>query len=78
MGIAASGNILANMIGPPAGGYVASHLGLRETFFLSGSLLLVAVVFLWFVFIDMRGSQSPSKKSEDVEEAQPATESVNE
>ncbi len=61
VGIAASGNILANMVGPPMGGYVASHLGLRETFFVSGTLLIVTVLLLRRSFIDLRGKSSSSK-----------------
>ena len=62
MGIASSGNILANIIGPPTGGYIGSHLGLREVFFVTGGLLLVAVVFLRHAFVDMRGSHSPDEE----------------
>jgi DHA1 family multidrug resistance protein-like MFS transporter len=77
MGIAASGNILANMIGPPTGGYIASHLGLRETFFVTGAMLLVTVFFLRSAFIDMRGPESQAETEK--EEAQPAiAESANE
>lgn len=42
MGIASSAFILANLIGPLSGGYFAAHLGLRETFILSGILLFCA------------------------------------
>lgn len=77
MGIAASGNILANMIGPPAGGYIASHFGLRETFFVTGGMLLVTVLILRSAFIDLRGSESQGATEKD--EAQPTiAESVNE
>ncbi|HXG38838.1 MAG TPA: MFS transporter, partial [Bacteroidota bacterium] len=77
MGIAASGNILANMIGPPAGGYIASHFGLRETFFVTGGMLLVTVLILRSAFIDLRGSEPQGATEKD--EAQPTiAESVNE
>lgn len=77
MGIAASGNILANMIGPPAGGYIASHFGLRETFFVTGGMLLVTVLFLRSAFIDMRGAESEAETEK--KETQPIIgESVNE
>ncbi len=42
MGIASSAFILANLIGPLSGGYFAAHLGLRETFIVSGVLLFGA------------------------------------
>ncbi|MGH2569383.1 MAG: MFS transporter, partial [Bacteroidota bacterium] len=65
IGIAASGNILANMIGPPMGGYVASHVGLREIFFVTGGLLLVTVAFLRYAFVDLRGrAQTRSEQLE--------------
>lgn len=77
MGIAASGNILANMIGPPAGGYIASHFGLRETFFVTGGMLLMTVLILRSAFIDLRGSAPQGATEKD--EAQPTiAESVNE
>lgn len=70
MGIAASGNILANMIGPPTGGYIASHLGLRETFFVTGGMLVVTVLYLRSAFIDLRGSES---QTQTVKEEAPPT-----
>jgi DHA1 family multidrug resistance protein-like MFS transporter len=77
MGIAASGNILANMVGPPAGGYIASHLGLRETFFVSGGMLLAAVLFVRSKFIDLHGSLSTAESLKP-SEGSPLLESVAE
>lgn len=76
MGIASSGNILANMIGPPTGGYIASHLGVRELFFVTGGLLLASVIFLRNMFVDMRGSKTAKEK--ELAEAQTTSESVTE
>jgi DHA1 family multidrug resistance protein-like MFS transporter len=70
MGIAASGNILANMVGPPMGGYVASHLGLRETFFVTGGLLAATVLLMRKTFVDMRGSADPAIQTADVRQAE--------
>ncbi|MBI2619037.1 MAG: MFS transporter [Ignavibacteriales bacterium] len=56
MGIASSFHTLANMVGPTMGGYVASHLGLRQNFFITGGILLLTVFFVRFFFIDLRGS----------------------
>ncbi|HEY5614486.1 MAG TPA: MFS transporter [Bacteroidota bacterium] len=64
MGIASSGNILANVLGAPSGGYIASHLGVRELFFVTGGLLLTAVIFVRNSFVDMRGSKTTAKKEE--------------
>ncbi len=58
MGIASSFNILASMIGPPLGGYIAGHYGLRENFFLTGAILLSAVVLVRVYFIDMLGNDA--------------------
>jgi DHA1 family multidrug resistance protein-like MFS transporter len=70
MGIAASSNILANMVGPPMGGYVASHLGLRETFFVTGGLLAATVLLMRKTFVDMRGSADPAIQTTDVRHAE--------
>lgn len=47
MGIASSAFILANLIGPLSGGYFAAHLGLRETFIVSGVLLFGASIIVY-------------------------------
>ena len=65
MGIASSFNILANMIGPLAGGFIAAHVGLRQNFFITGGLLILAVVFVQLFFVDMRESQVPASASEE-------------
>ncbi|HLF19721.1 MAG TPA: MFS transporter, partial [Bacteroidota bacterium] len=70
MGIASSFNILANMIGPPAGGFIAAHIGLRQNFFITGGFLMLAVVFVRLFFIDMRENQDlAAGASEQVERA---------
>lgn len=64
MGIASSFNILASMIGPPLGGFIAAQFGLRQNFFITGGILLTAVFFVQYYFIDMRGTTT---LSEDLE-----------
>jgi len=54
MGIASSFNILANMVGPPAGGLIAAHVGLRHNFFITGGMLLVSTLLVKNFFVDMR------------------------
>lgn len=54
MGIASSGNILANMIGPLAGGFIAAHVGLRQNFFITGGILMLTVFLVRGFFVDMR------------------------
>ena len=64
MGIASSGNILANMIGPIAGGFIAAHVGLRQNFFITGGILILTVFLVRGFFVDMKQNQSHSS-SED-------------
>ncbi len=45
--VAASMTILGNMIGPMLGGYVASHLGLRETFLVNSAVALIVAFVIW-------------------------------
>jgi len=56
IGIASSFNVLAAMIGPPLGGYIAAHVGLRQNFFITGGILLSAVIIVRSFFVDMRGN----------------------
>jgi MFS family permease len=56
IGIASSFNILAAMIGPPLGGYIAAYVGLRQNFFITGGILFSAAIVVRLFFIDMRGS----------------------
>jgi DHA1 family multidrug resistance protein-like MFS transporter len=65
MGIASSGNILANMIGPLAGGFIAAHVGLRQNFFITGGILMLTVFLVRGFFVDMQQNQ-PHSSSEDV------------
>ncbi len=57
IGIAASFNILASMIGPVLGGYIAAQAGLRENFFITGGLLFSSAIVVHLFFIDMRGTE---------------------
>lgn len=53
MGIASSFYILANIVGPLSGGYVASHLGLRASFAVSGAILLLTTLLVWKYLFDV-------------------------
>jgi MFS family permease len=57
MGIASSSYILASMIGPISGGYLAAQIGLREIFFVSGSILAATLLLIRRSFVDMRGAE---------------------
>ncbi len=65
MGIASSFHILANMVGPTMGGYVASHFGVRQNFFVTGGILVMTVFFVRFFFVDVRGSDSLPGEGKD-------------
>jgi DHA1 family multidrug resistance protein-like MFS transporter len=56
MGIASSFNVLANLFGPTAGGYVAAYIGLRENFYFTSGMLILSLMFLRRTFVDMRGT----------------------
>jgi MFS transporter, DHA1 family, multidrug resistance protein len=71
IGIASSFNVLAAMIGPPLGGYIAANVGLRQNFFITGGILFSAVIVVRLFFIDMRGTdQPPDSIAEEVAEAE--------
>lgn len=72
MGIASSSYVLANMLGPTAGGYIAATMGLRENFFVTGALLMVSLLFLRKSFIDLRGEDSRISEEKTPTEEQPA------
>jgi DHA1 family multidrug resistance protein-like MFS transporter len=59
MGIASSSHILASMVGPTAGGYIAAAAGLRENFFVAGVLLVASLLYLFRFFTDLKGDEFP-------------------
>jgi DHA1 family multidrug resistance protein-like MFS transporter len=71
IGIASSFNVLAAMIGPPLGGYIAANVGLRQNFFITGGILFSAVIVVRLFFIDMRGTdQLPDSTAGEIAEAE--------
>lgn len=65
MGIAASCTNLASVVGPAAGGYMAAHVGVRQTFSLVGGVLAVAALLIWRWFVEDGGSvETPSRPVE--------------
>ena len=72
IGIAASFNILAAMIGPTLGGYIAANVGLRQNFFITGGVLISTVIILQFFFVDMHGTDNlpAASTEEEVAEAE--------
>jgi len=53
MGIASSFQLLANMVGPTSGGYIAAHLGLRENFIVTGGILAATALIVRRTFEDV-------------------------
>ena len=72
MGIASSSQVLANVIGPTTGGYVAAATGLRTNFFVTGVLLSGSLLYLRRFFVDLRGNDEPGTAAQQI---QPADES---
>ena len=56
MGIASSFHVLANMVGPTAGGQIAASMGIRQNFFITGSILALTALFVSLFFVDLRGT----------------------
>jgi DHA1 family multidrug resistance protein-like MFS transporter len=66
MGIASSFNVLANLVGPAAGGTVGAYVGLRENFLITGALLGVSVLFVRRFFVDLRGGPPPAAEEQQI------------
>ena len=67
IGIASSSYVLANMIGPTAGGYITAATGLRENFFVAGTLLTASLLFLRKSFVDLRGKDEPREATQHMQ-----------
>ena len=52
LGIATSGNTLANFIGAPLGGFIGAHLGLRSVFLFAFGMLLISIWFVRTTLVD--------------------------
>jgi DHA1 family multidrug resistance protein-like MFS transporter len=63
MGIAASAHILAAIIGPISGGYIASTFGLRVSFYMTGIVLFISYLFVKTVFVDLKEQKATSPDS---------------
>jgi len=63
MGIASGSHVLASMIGPMAGGYVASTLGLRENFYMTGAVLAISLFFVKAIFVDLEEKEAPTSEA---------------
>jgi MFS transporter, DHA1 family, multidrug resistance protein len=65
IGMVQSAQLLSVAIGPAAGGYVASHFGIRYAFYVTAAMCVVALVGLVFLFDDME-AQAPRKAGQAV------------
>ena len=63
MGIASSSHVLAAIIGPTAGGYIASAFGLRENFYMTGILLAISLFFVKTIFVDLEETGAAAAES---------------
>ena len=70
MGIASSSYILASMVGPTLGGQVAAAVSLRANFFITGGLLIAALLVVQLVFVDMHGAAPTPESESDLRTAQ--------
>ena len=59
IGIVQSAQLLSVAVGPAAGGYVASHHGIRAAFFVTAGMCVVALVALIFLFQEVSASGAP-------------------
>ena len=65
IGMVQSAQLLSTAIGPAAGGYVASHFGIRYAFFVTAAMCVVALIGLLFLFKEV-GAGAPRKSGEGV------------
>lgn len=63
MGIASTAHVFAAIIGPIAGGYIASTLGLRENFYMTGIVLAISLLFVKTIFVDLKDDGTSSSDS---------------
>ena len=61
MGIASSFTLLGNMLGPFSSGYIASYTSIEFIFILSGSLLVLTGIFVYF-----KTTSTPPRTAEEI------------
>ncbi len=62
IGLVQSAQLISVAVGPAAGGYVASHFGIRSAFFVTAAFCTVALVGLIFLFQEGRGIESGGRR----------------
>jgi MFS transporter, DHA1 family, multidrug resistance protein len=67
MGIAASFNMLANLVGPTTGGYIGAFVGLRQNFFITGSVLALSIILVRKYFVDELPASDPPSETKSGE-----------
>jgi DHA1 family multidrug resistance protein-like MFS transporter len=60
IGMVQSAQLLSAAVGPAAGGYVASHFGIRYAFFVTAAMCALALIGLVFLFSEEKPPKPPS------------------
>ena len=63
IGMVQSAQLLSVAVGPAAGGYVASHFGIRSAFFVTAGMCAVALIVLVVLFDEVSPDRSPSARA---------------
>jgi DHA1 family multidrug resistance protein-like MFS transporter len=67
MGIASSFTLFGNMLGPFSSGYIASYTSIEFIFVLSGALLVLAGIFVYFKLCDLPKRTEKEKIEDEIE-----------
>jgi DHA1 family multidrug resistance protein-like MFS transporter len=62
IGMVQSAQLLSVAIGPAAGGYVASHFGIRYAFFVTAGMCALALIGLIFLYTEPAGPRAPGSR----------------
>jgi MFS transporter, DHA1 family, multidrug resistance protein len=58
-----SAQLLSNAVGPAAGGYVASHFGIRYAFFVTAGMCALALIALIVLFREVAPGRTPGREA---------------
>jgi DHA1 family multidrug resistance protein-like MFS transporter len=58
-----SAQLLSNAVGPAAGGYVASHFGIRHAFFVTAGMCAIALIVLIVLFREVAPIRTPGRET---------------
>ena len=63
IGVVQSAQLMSAAIGPAAGGYVASHFGIRAAFFVTAGMCAVALIGLIILFHEVPVGGQPARRA---------------